>query len=230
MERVAFLIEDTGERIDCLVNPESVVLRREAGLHRRRLVGQFIGDSAWSDDALVCGSGGLTELQLDLLFDTSLVAPPNKCADVQELTAPFWALAEHAVDAGGYCRPHLARFLWSKEWNVPGVVAAVAERFECFLPNGAPQRSWLRMLFVRVNDGAPARGDRLAETPRPGPEPGATPAPFFAAGTPDPLDDGMHADWLDAARDWDPRDWLNDAGASQALPSLQGFGVDQESE
>ncbi|WP_250454445.1 hypothetical protein [Caballeronia sp. ATUFL_M2_KS44] len=220
MERVAFLIEDTGERIDCLVNPESVVLRREAGLHRRRLVGEIIGDSAWSDDALICG-GGLTELQLDLLFDTSLVAPPNKCADVQELTAPFWALAEHAVDAGGYSRPHVARFLWSKEWNVPGVVAAVAERFECFLPNGAPQRSWLRMLFVRVDDGARAQGDRPTQTQRVGPAPG----PSFPVTTPDPLDDGMRADWLDAARDWDPRDWLNDTGASQALPSLPHAGI-----
>ena len=28
MERVAFLVEDTGERIPCLLNPESLVVRR----------------------------------------------------------------------------------------------------------------------------------------------------------------------------------------------------------
>ena len=31
MERVAFLIEETGERIACLLNPESLVVRRIAG-------------------------------------------------------------------------------------------------------------------------------------------------------------------------------------------------------
>lgn len=35
MERVAFLIEPTGERLGCLLNPESVILRRAAGLQPR---------------------------------------------------------------------------------------------------------------------------------------------------------------------------------------------------
>ncbi|KXU87041.1 hypothetical protein CR51_36250 [Caballeronia megalochromosomata] len=162
MERVAFLIEATGERIDCLLNPESLELRREAGIDRRSLVGGFIGgyvgDSAWSDDALVCG-GGRTELQLDLLFDTSLVPAPAECNDVQELTNPFWGLAEHAADANGRRRQHVVRLVWGKAWNVPGIVASVAGRFECFLQNGAPQRCWLRMLFIRVADPARMRGD-----------------------------------------------------------------------
>lgn len=152
MERVAFLIEATGERIDCLLNPETVVFRRQAGIQRRSLIGNLIGDSAWSDDTLVCGGGGQTELQLDLLFDTSLLAPPKECDDVQTLTAPFWGLAEHAMDSNGHYRPHVVRLMWGKAWNLPGIVAAVAERFECFLPSGAPQRSWLRMKFIRVAD------------------------------------------------------------------------------
>lgn len=182
MERVAFLIETTGERIDCLINPETVELRREAGIDRRRLVGGFIGgfagDSAWSDDALVCG-GGLTELQLDLLFDTSLVPPPAECNDVQDLTNPFWALAEHAADPNGRRRQNLVRLVWGKAWNVPGIVASVAGRFECFLQNGAPQRCWLRMLFIRVADPARARAESRAPQLA---TPGA--AGFLDAGTP----------------------------------------------
>ena len=32
MERVTFLIEDTGEHVSCLLNPESLTLTRRAGL------------------------------------------------------------------------------------------------------------------------------------------------------------------------------------------------------
>jgi hypothetical protein len=46
------------------------------------------------------------------------------------------------------------RLVWGKSWNVPGLVAAVAERFDRFDPAGVPQRSWLRMRFVRVAETA----------------------------------------------------------------------------
>ena len=36
MERVAFIVERTGERIDCLLNPDTVVVRRSAGLRESR--------------------------------------------------------------------------------------------------------------------------------------------------------------------------------------------------
>ena len=35
MERVAFVVESTGERLGCLLNPESLVLRRLAGIRPR---------------------------------------------------------------------------------------------------------------------------------------------------------------------------------------------------
>jgi hypothetical protein len=34
-----FFVEQTGERIVCLLNPESVVMRREAGICPRRSIG-----------------------------------------------------------------------------------------------------------------------------------------------------------------------------------------------
>jgi hypothetical protein len=151
MERVVFLIESTGERIDCLLNPETVVFRRDAGIRRRAVIGRLIGDSPWYDEALICG-GGMTELRLDLLFDTSLVAPPATVDNVQLLTAPFWALARHRENDQKQYEPNLVRFVWGKSWNVLGVVAEVAERFEHFTASGEPQRSWLRMRFLEVTD------------------------------------------------------------------------------
>ena len=35
MERAAFLIEDTNQRLECLLNPESLVVRRVAGVRDR---------------------------------------------------------------------------------------------------------------------------------------------------------------------------------------------------
>lgn len=156
MERAAFLIEESGRRIDCLLNPETIVFKREAGLKRRSVIGQLIGDAPWSGDMLLSGGGGLVQLQLDLLFDTSLQSSPP-VDDVQLLTAPFWELAEHAVNSQGHYAPNLSRFIWGKTWNVLGMVSAVAERFEHFLPGGAPQRSWMRLNFVRVADPAARR-------------------------------------------------------------------------
>lgn len=70
--------------------------------------------------------------------------------DVRELTRPLWQLAENAAAQDGYGRPPLVRFVWGKAWNIPGVVAAVAERLEHFTQGGAPRRSWLRMRLLRV--------------------------------------------------------------------------------
>ena len=46
MERVAFVVDDTGERIDCLLNPETFEVKRLAGIRtpaagdgRRQILG-----------------------------------------------------------------------------------------------------------------------------------------------------------------------------------------------
>ena len=77
--------------------------------------------------------------------------------DVRDLTRPLWQLAENAAAQDGYGRPPVVRFVWGKAWNLPGVVAAVAERLEHFTQGGSPRRSWLRMRFLRVAEpDAPA--------------------------------------------------------------------------
>jgi hypothetical protein len=151
MERVAFLIELTGERLGCLLNPESLVARRHAGVEPRRSAGGKLTGAALSDDPLLYTGGGRTELLLDLLFDVTIAGSTILSDDVRDLTSPLWNLTENALAGGnGYGRPPLVRFVWGKSWNIPGVVTAVAERLEQFAPTGTPHRSWLRMKLVRV--------------------------------------------------------------------------------
>jgi hypothetical protein len=104
----------------------------------------------------------MTELQLDLLFDVSLAGSSIRATDVRTLTAPLWELSENQSGDDGYARLPLVRFVWGKSWNIPGVVAAIAERLEYFTPGGAPRRSWLRMRLLRTQvstaDLSAARG------------------------------------------------------------------------
>jgi hypothetical protein len=154
MERVAFLLEKTGERIPCLLNPAGVVVRRTAGVQPRQSSSGPLTGAALKDDPVLYTGGGTTELLLDLLFDVTLSGSTPTTEDVRDLTRPLTALAEGSEGDDGYGQVPLVRFVWGKAWNVLGVVAAVAERLEYFTSNGAPQRSWLRMRFLRTGDSA----------------------------------------------------------------------------
>jgi contractile injection system tube protein len=152
MERVAFLVEATNERLGCLLNPASLVMQRVAGvLPRSSVGGQFTG-SGLQDDPLLYTGGGKTVLELHLLFDVGLAGSSIQTNDVRDLTGPLWNLAENTQRAGGSRRPPLVRFVWGKSWNIPGIVAAVAERLEEFAADGVPQRSWLSMRLWRVSE------------------------------------------------------------------------------
>ena len=166
MERVAFLIEETNERISCLLNPETLVLRRHAGVRPRRSVSGGLTGVGLADDPLLFTGGGQTELELDLLFDVTIAGSSMEASDVRDLTRPLWNLAENAGREEGYGRPQPVRFVWGK-WNMPGVVVAVAERLDYFTSEGVPRRSWLRMRFRRVIE--PRERDRLSAN-----EPGTT--------------------------------------------------------
>ncbi|HZU69818.1 MAG TPA: hypothetical protein VFA09_21275 [Ktedonobacteraceae bacterium] len=152
MERVAFLLEETNERLGCLLNPDSLVVRRVAGvLPRRSFGGQFTG-AGLRDNPLLYTGGGRTELELHLLFDVSLAGSSIVTNDVRDLTGPLWNLAENVRSINGTRRPPLVRFVWGKSWNIPGIVAAVAEYLEQFSADGVPQRSWLSMRLLRVGE------------------------------------------------------------------------------
>jgi hypothetical protein len=163
VERVAFLLEQTGERLGCLLNPESLIVRRTAGVRSRSGGRGSLTSAGLNDDPLLYTGGGITEMILDLLFDVTLDTSPAPAEDVRTLTRPLFELAEGKVAIDGVAQPPIVRFVWGKQWNVPGVVTAVAERLEQFTADGAPQRSWLRMRLVRVTE--PNTDRALTEAP-----------------------------------------------------------------
>lgn len=154
MERVAFLIDETGVRVDCLLNPETVQVTRLAGVRSRSSAAGSITGQGLADDPLVFTGGGRTELVLDLLFDTDFVESQAPPTDVRVLTRPLWMLSENSATEHGWVRPPLVRLVWGKSWNVPGIIAAIAERFDAFTIGGTPKRSWLRLKLIRVAESA----------------------------------------------------------------------------
>src|SRR5215207_4312497 len=132
MERVAFLVDDSGERIDCLLNPETVAVTRLAGIRQRGTSrGQLTG-AGLADDPLVFTGGGRTEITLDLLFDVELVDEQVRPTDVRALTRRLWLRAETSAGGRGGVRPRWVRRVGGKGWTFPGVIAPVAGRFDAF--------------------------------------------------------------------------------------------------
>jgi hypothetical protein len=95
MERVTFLVERTGDRIPCLLNPESLEVRRSAGIVRRRGVGGAIIGNPRTDDPLVATGGGVTEYELKLLFDVDVLAAQSGSG----VLAPAAAVVPAPVDS-----------------------------------------------------------------------------------------------------------------------------------
>jgi len=160
VERVAFLVEETNTRLRCMLNPETIVFKRLSGVRVRESADGVLAGAYSGGNMLLFTGGGQTTLDLDLVFDVTLAEGSTIASgDVRELTAPIWALSENSQrgsTAGR--RPPIARFVWGKNWNIRGVVHAIAERLENFDASGMPRRSWLRLRMLQVpEDSAPAR-------------------------------------------------------------------------
>jgi hypothetical protein len=167
VERVSFLVESSGVRLPCLLNPETLVVRRVAGVRPRPSAAGLLTGAGLTDDPLLHTGGGRTELDLDLLFDVTLAGATGE--DVRDLTTPLWNMAENAAASGGPEQSAQVRFVWGKSWNFPSVVVAVAERLENFTPAGVARRSWLRLRLWRVNETRPRGG--VADLGSPAPPP-----------------------------------------------------------
>src|SRR5262245_35534828 len=139
VERIVFLLPD-GRRLSCMLNPSSVLMRRQAGLVRRGLGVESLVGAELSDDPWLYKGGGRTELIPELLFDLAVAGSSIDTDDVREMTGPLWRLAETS-SVGAERRLPVVRLIWGKAWNVPGLVVEVAERLEAFAPSGAPRRS-----------------------------------------------------------------------------------------
>lgn len=154
MERATFLIESTGERLSCMLNPETLEMQRSTGLRTLPSTRGMHQEGGQDEDPVYYAGGGRTELRLDLLFDTTLAGSTVEAEDVRVLTTPLWRLSGQGGEAGATSLP-LVRFIWGRSWNVPGVITAVAERFEHFNAEGDPRRSWISLRFRRVNEPQP---------------------------------------------------------------------------
>ncbi|MDG5814099.1 hypothetical protein QA601_03350 [Chitinispirillales bacterium ANBcel5] len=158
MERVAFILVHSDERISCMLNPQSLTLRRTAGIHSRSSLGGAFVSTELSDNPILHTGGGITELELDLLFDVHISGSTIHSEDVRDLTSPFWEMAENLISSEGRQIPPQIRFVWGKSWNIPGVVLQVAERFDKFTRGGAPKRSWMRLRILRVMEDILLKG------------------------------------------------------------------------
>lgn len=213
MEYVAFLIEDTGQHIGCLLNPETVVMTRTAGVEPRRSSGGRLTGAGLADDPLMFTGGGRTELKLDLLFDVDLAPGNVEVSDVRQMTRPIWALAENSAEVERQLRPPLVMLLWGLAWSMPGVITEVAERFDRFSADGSPLRSWLRLTFVRVGTAADREGGESFELARRLPPVDLTAPPVASMPVPG---DGSEADPTGTGATIDP--------ARLGLLSLAAFG------
>jgi hypothetical protein len=213
MERVAFLVEETGDHIAAMLNPETLVVSRTSGARPRRSGAGLLSGPGVTDDPILLTGGGRTEVRIDLLFDVDLVEPANsRPDDVRDLTRAIWQMGENSADADGRQQPPNVRFVWGRAWNIPGIVTEVAERFDRFSPAGVPLRSWLRMSFLRT---------RLASDEHPGEtyEDVAAPSGLDPHGTPTrvvvPLGE----------EGGDPRDPTPLSPVQLGLLSLDAFGT-----
>ncbi len=152
MDRVAFLVLQTNEMLTCLLNPETLVLRRSAGVRVRQSSASLLSGAQLSDDPVLLTGGGRTELELELLFDVTLSGSTVTTEDVRDLTGPLWNLAENTVGTDAYRVPPLVRLIWGRRWNIPGVISAISEHLDDFTAEGAPRRSWLKMRLLRVRE------------------------------------------------------------------------------
>jgi hypothetical protein len=152
MERVAFLVEPDDLRISCLLNPETVLVKRTAGIRTRESIGGPLSGTGMADAPLLFTGGGHTWLELELLFDVNLPGSSLRTHDVRDLSGVFFSLSENRTETDGVSRPPMVRMVWGKSWNIPGVVTHVAERLDCFSASGVPARSWLKLRMRRVAD------------------------------------------------------------------------------
>jgi hypothetical protein len=167
MERVTFLIEDSGERIECLLNPETVVLRRKAGIARYPALS--LEPEGAIEDLVVRVGGGATEIELELLFDIQINPQPVNVDDVRTLTCKLWALTEYD---GDQTRVPIVRMFWGKVFSMRVVFDALAERLDAISASGAARRSWITARLIRVAE-PPRRTTRdVLANPRPSSLPG----------------------------------------------------------
>ena len=96
MERVAFLIEPTGERVFAMINPDELIFERRSGVRVRQRDEMPLAAARRSDDPMIYVGGGITDLTLNLLFDVDLLARSSPSFSQQQGSRIPWARASAA--------------------------------------------------------------------------------------------------------------------------------------
>lgn len=149
MERVEFLIEETHQRVPCLLNPEQLTIERTTGIQRAG--GQLVNYKL-SDDPVYYSGRGSTSFQLQLLFDVNLPDLFIQTQDVRDLTQPLWLLTEYVRADSQFDELPRVRFIWGKAWNIRVVISSISQQFDDMARNGIPERALLNMSLLRVSD------------------------------------------------------------------------------
>jgi len=149
MERVEFLIEETHERVPCLLNPEKLTIERATGVQRAG--GQLVNYNL-SDDPVYYSGRGSTSFQLQLLFDINLPDLFIDTKDVRDLTQPLWQLTEYVRADELFDELPKVRFIWGKAWNIRVVISSMSQQFDNMARNGVPERALLNISLLRVSD------------------------------------------------------------------------------
>lgn len=138
---------DSGERIECLFNPNAYTYTKENEWVHGAGAGQNMPQLEFS-------RGRPALLQMQLFFDTYA-----KGTDVRSAhTEAIWNLMlvdPSLKDAKTQkSRPPRVRFQWGQSWTFDAVITAITQRFTLFLGNGTPVRATLDITFQQSKDPA----------------------------------------------------------------------------
>ena len=174
MDRVFFHVERTGERISCLLNPETVLVTRRGGVRNRSHEAGELSMGTGDHEPVVFTGGGRTVVELQLLFDVEADgragarregADGDDGPDVRTTTSRLWRLCENSASKDGARQPPIVRLVWGVSWNVVGVIAAISERLDRFAPSGRPLRSWIAVRLLQLDEEIATDPERV-DSPR----------------------------------------------------------------
>lgn len=165
MQRMIFFAEGEKTRLTCMLNPESILMRRKAGVRQLESLGGYSTGTRMQDAPLLYTNGGYTELTLDLLFDVTLPGHAmnirndnsNNADDVTSITSLLWDMSKNILDDEAKKSMKICRVLWGVAFDYTGIITTISERLEYFTPEGFARRSWIRLAIrhVAVDDLEP---------------------------------------------------------------------------
>ena len=203
-----------------MLNPETVVLRRKAGIARYPALS--LEPEGAIEDLVVRVGGGATEIELELLFDIQIAPQPVNVDDVRTLTSKLWELTEYD---GEQTRAPIVHMFWGKVFSMRVVFDALAERLDAISSSGAARRSWLSARLIRVADPPRRTTEDVLANPRP-----ATAPDGQEGGPGEQLDDALVAQSSATPPDADEEierraaiesglwDWVRDLVEAEADP------------